>query len=162
VSQRIFNDALFNIIMSAALQLGFWNTTVPVNITNIQEVYSFVSPPDAHNPVPDMSPLIEPLPWSGAEFTLRLNGVFRNRRRLPPDPDDHTTGSKTLENVAAAGCLGGDENVPENLKRMRIRFGELVWNSRVDEDGDRGAVKRAGFGTDDEVLPLRSGIAYGA
>ena len=37
-----------------------------------------------------------------------------------------TMGSKDLEKAAAARYLIGNKNVPEGLKKMRIRFGELV------------------------------------
>lgn len=144
--------------MSAALQLGFWYTTVPVNITNIQEVYSFISPKTLI--IPYLTCLLLSIPFLCLGLnSLRLNGVSAIEGGFLQILMT-TTGSKALEKAAAGGCLGGDENVPENLKRMRIRFGELVW-SRVDEDGDRGVVKRAGFGTDDEVMPLRRAVAYG-
>jgi hypothetical protein len=145
-------------MMSAALQLGFWPTTVPVNITNTHEMYSFVSPKTLIIPYLTCLLLSIPFLYLGLN-SLRLNGASTTEGGFLQILMT-TTGSKTLKKAAAGGCLGGDENVPENLKRMRIRFGELV-ESRVDEDGDRGAVKRAGFGIDGEVMPLRRGIAYG-
>jgi hypothetical protein len=145
-------------MMSAALQLGFWHTTVPVNITNTHEMYSFVSPKTLIIPYLTCLLLSIPFLYLGLN-NLRLNGASATEGGFLQILMT-TTGSKTLKKAATGGCLGGDENVPENLKRMRIRFGELV-ESRVDEDGDRGAVKRAGFGIDGEVMPLRRGIAYG-
>lgn len=144
--------------MSAVLQLGFWHTTVPVNITNIHEVYSFVSPKTLIIPYLTCLLLSIPFLYLGLN-SLRLNGVSAMEGGFLQILMT-TTGSKTLEKAAMGGCLGGDENVPENLKSMRIRFGELVWSRDV-EDGDGGAVKRAGFGTDDEVMPLRRGVTYG-
>jgi hypothetical protein len=37
-----------------------------------------------------------------------------------------TTGRTVIEDAAGAGCMGGEENVPKELKKMRVRFGEMV------------------------------------
>jgi len=66
-----------------------------------------------------------------------------------------TTGSKTLERAAAGGCIGGEENVPQDLKEIEVRFGEFVGT------GDGGEVRLAGFGTAGEVVALRRGVVYG-
>ncbi|KAF2805763.1 uncharacterized protein BDZ99DRAFT_466680 [Mytilinidion resinicola] len=158
ISQDILNDALFNLIMSAALQLGFWNTTVPVDTTSTHQAYSFASHRTLILPYLTCLLLSIPFLYFGLN-SVRLNGVSATQGGFVQILMT-TTGSKTLEQAAAAGCLGGDENVPEYLKTMRIRFGELVW-SETDRDGDGGAVRRAGFGTDDEVVPLRRDVVYG-
>ncbi|KAF2502749.1 hypothetical protein BU16DRAFT_498544 [Lophium mytilinum] len=158
VSQDILNDALFNVTMSAALQLGFWNTTVPVETTHTQQVYSFVSPRTLIVPYLTCLLLSIPFLYLGMN-SVRLNGVTAMQGGFLQILMT-TTGSKILEQAAAAGCLGGEENVPEDLKAMEIRFGELIC-SETDTEGDGGAVKRAGFGTDDEVVPLTRGVAYG-
>lgn len=67
-----------------------------------------------------------------------------------------TTGSERLMREAAVGCLGGDTNTPKAFKDLEIRFGELV------ERGDRNNdVRRAGFGTSEEIVPLTRGERYG-
>ncbi len=66
-----------------------------------------------------------------------------------------STGSAVLDRAAAGGCLGGNESTPEELKEMKIRFGEFIG---CDEPG---TIKRAGFGTDGEVVPLKKGENYG-
>ena len=67
-----------------------------------------------------------------------------------------TTASQRLNEAAAAGCLGGEGNIPGHLKERRVLFGELVGY------GQGEPVRRAGFGFEDEVMPLRKGARYGA
>tara|TARA_R110002060_G_scaffold43678_1_gene55028 strand:+ start:998 stop:1162 length:165 start_codon:yes stop_codon:yes gene_type:complete len=50
--------------------------------------------------------------------------------------------------------LGGEENVPEDIKDVRIKFGEVF----DDRSGLPTGV--AGFGIHDEVLPLVKGKTY--
>ena len=59
-----------------------------------------------------------------------------------------------LDEAAMKGCLGGPENVPEELSNLKVRFGEL-------ESSGHGDVRRAGFGTVEEVVPLMKGQSYG-
>ena len=57
-----------------------------------------------------------------------------------------TTGSAALNKAAAGSCLGGSENVSEELKELRIRFGELIEGEREpDQEGTR-RLRRACFG----------------
>lgn len=65
-----------------------------------------------------------------------------------------TTGSAVLDRAAAGGCLGGNESVPTELKELRVRFGEIMGR-----EGE--VVRRAGFGVEGEVGPLRKGERYG-
>jgi hypothetical protein len=37
-----------------------------------------------------------------------------------------STGSAILDKAAAGGCLGGNESMPQELKDLRIRFGEFI------------------------------------
>jgi len=66
-----------------------------------------------------------------------------------------STGSAILDRAAAGGCLGGNESFPQELKDLKIRFGEFIGRD------DPGMVKRAGFGVDSEVTELRKGTSYG-
>lgn len=65
-----------------------------------------------------------------------------------------TTGSKALEQATAVSCLRGDENVPEELKGMKLRFGGL-------NGFNEATSRRAGFGTEDEVESLGRSVDYG-
>ena len=47
--------------------------------------------------------------------------------------------------------------MPKELQDLKIRFGELIG---VGDDG-KGGTRRAGFGTEDEVVPLSRGTRYG-
>jgi hypothetical protein len=62
-----------------------------------------------------------------------------------------TKGSRAVDEAAWAGSLGGDNNVPRELKELVVRFGELR---------DRDSL-RAGFGVADEVCDLDKGRNYG-
>ncbi len=66
-----------------------------------------------------------------------------------------STGSATLDRAAAGGCLGGNESMPKELKDLEIRYGEFLGRD------DPGRIKRAGFGVEGEVIPLRKGTNYG-
>ena len=61
------------------------------------------------------------------------------------------TGSNALRDAAAAGCLGGNQNIPQKLSDMEVVYGELI------EDKKGGGVRRATFGVKDEIVPLRKG-----
>jgi hypothetical protein len=37
-----------------------------------------------------------------------------------------TTGRTVTADAAGTGCMGGEENVPKELKKVRVRFGEMV------------------------------------
>jgi hypothetical protein len=66
-----------------------------------------------------------------------------------------STGSAALDNAAAGGCLGGGESVAQELKDLKIRFGEIIARD------EPGKVKRAGFGVESEINPLQKGTKYG-
>jgi len=66
-----------------------------------------------------------------------------------------STGSSLLDQAAAGGCLGGTESMPKELQDLKIRFGEFIGRE------EPGGVKRAGFGTESEVIALRKGARYG-
>jgi hypothetical protein len=42
-----------------------------------------------------------------------------------------TTGQTKIEDVVGAGCLGGEEDVPNEMKRIRVRFGEMVESESI-------------------------------
>ncbi|KAL3257833.1 hypothetical protein ABHI18_006503 [Aspergillus niger] len=59
-----------------------------------------------------------------------------------------TRASARLDDLAAKGCLGGRENVPDELRNLKVMFGEIQG-----KDG----VRMAGLGSVDEVIPLKRG-----
>jgi hypothetical protein len=66
-----------------------------------------------------------------------------------------STGSAILDTAAAGGCLGGNESAPQELKDLKIKFGEFIGRK------DPGRIKPAGFGADSEVVLLKKGDDYG-
>ncbi|TVY85770.1 hypothetical protein LAWI1_G008961, partial [Lachnellula willkommii] len=156
ITQDMINEALANITLSTMYTLPIWNTTVEAKTTTYINIYSLTSPLNLYLPYALCLALAIPFLLLGAN-SLRLNGV--------PAIDGGfvqilatTTGNRGLENAAAGGCLGGSENTPRELMDMKIRFGELVGQHG---EVDKGGVKRAGFGTEGEVVSLRKRTVYG-
>lgn len=57
--------------------------------------------------------------------------------------------SARLESETSVACLGGSENIPEKLKTLKVKFGELI-----DKEYCQGeVVRRAEFGTEEEIVP---------
>lgn len=69
-----------------------------------------------------------------------------------------TTGSPTLTELAVGGCLGGDNNVPKELKELKIKYGDITRS----EGGIEPTVRHAGFGVEGEVTNLRRRAVYGS
>ncbi|PWY96004.1 hypothetical protein BO94DRAFT_530727 [Aspergillus sclerotioniger CBS 115572] len=59
-----------------------------------------------------------------------------------------TRASTRLDDLAAKGCLGGRENVPDDLRNLKVMFGEIR---------GRDGVRMAGLGSAEEVVPLKRG-----
>jgi hypothetical protein len=137
--------------MNAALQLNYWNKTVTMTATDYFNVYSFAKKQQLI--IPYVACLLASAPFLVLGIvSLRQNGVSAIQGGFLQILMT-TIGSMTLRRAADGSSLGGEENVPEELKRLRLRFGELVGGSEV-------GVRRAGFGTEDEVVPLRQGVSY--
>lgn len=64
-----------------------------------------------------------------------------------------------MNKAAAAGFLGGRENIAEDLKEIRIRFGEPSVHN--DTDCQQHTPTKAGPGIYEEVEGLRKGKYYG-
>jgi hypothetical protein len=156
MTEDILNEALFNLTMSAAIYLGNWPETVQVEVNNTHNIYSFEGKLQFFLPYGLCLILALPLLYLGLQ-SLHHNGVsamdggFLQLLMT-------TSGSRTLDKAIAGGCIGGEENVSESLKELKVRFGEFT-ASDADAAGTR--VARAGFGTEDEVGPLRRRVLYG-
>jgi hypothetical protein len=57
-----------------------------------------------------------------------------------------TAGSNAIRQTTRTGSLRGDETVSEVLQHLEVRFGEFI--------NTTGGGRRAGLGTEDEVVPL--------
>ncbi|VUC28221.1 unnamed protein product [Clonostachys rosea] len=160
VSEDLLNDALFNTTMNAAFQLGYWEEAVDSRTSTFRQFYSFASPKTILIPYLLCLALSLPFLYLGLR-SLRSNGVSAIDGGLMQILMT-STGSRTLNEAAANGCLGGEENIPEDFKNMKIRFGELVSSASDDEQDNPRQIRRAGFGVDSEVIPLKRGVFYGA
>ncbi|KAE9373328.1 hypothetical protein N431DRAFT_338567 [Stipitochalara longipes BDJ] len=154
VTPSLLNDFLLNITMSAITDFGWWSAnSTPVTQWETITVFSFSKPMNLI--IPYFFSLFLAIPILGIGFlALKSNGVAAIDGGFTQLVTT-STGSKTLEKVAAGGCLGGNENVPVGLKELKVRFGELVG------DSNGGLVRRAGFGTENETRPLVKGALYG-
>jgi hypothetical protein len=152
VNQTTLNDQLINITMSVMMAYNQWSAQVNATVVDSVNVYSFSQPLVLI--LPYFISLAVALPFMILGFTALLrNGVSATDGGFMQIIAT-STGSAVLDRAAAGGCLGGDENAPRELRELKIRFGEFVGR------GDAG-VKRAGFGVDGEVKPLRKGAQYG-
>ena len=132
---------------------GTWNTTANATILNIINIYTFSKPLNLLLPYFLTLGLALPFIIVGA-LALHKNGVSAMDGSFMQILTT-STGSAVLDRAAAGGCLGGDESVPEELKNLRIRFGEFLGRD------EPGKVKRAGFGIESEVVALQKGAKYG-
>ncbi|KAM0429978.1 hypothetical protein ACHAPT_005984 [Fusarium lateritium] len=154
ISANILNEALANVTISALHAFQWWNTTANVTMSTSRNFYSFSNPLNFYVPYGVALLVVLPFLVSGI-IALKRNGVSAMEGSFLQAVMT-TTASQRLNEAAAAGCLGGEENIPGHLKERRILFGELVGY------GQGEPVRRAGFGFEDEVVPLRKGARYGA
>ncbi|KAH6892480.1 hypothetical protein B0T10DRAFT_560066 [Thelonectria olida] len=162
VSADLLNEALANVTMSIFSTLSLWNTTVKATRATSRNFYSFSNP--IYLFVPYGVSLIVALPF------LVLGIVALCQNGVPAMEGGWlqilmtTTASQKLNKAAAGGCLGGEDNIPKALKKMRVRFGELVKSEENGSERESGAeprVHRAGFGLADEIIPLKKRGRYG-
>lgn len=64
-------------------------------------------------------------------FALRHNGVSAIDGGFLQVLMTAATGDTAIERAAKSGCFGGKENIPEQLERLRVRFGELIAADRA-------------------------------
>lgn len=63
-----------------------------------------------------------------------------------------THGDGTLNRMAREACLGGNESMSAELKKLRVRYGEI--------SGGDSRLSFVAFGTEDETSPLVKGRVY--
>jgi hypothetical protein len=132
---------------------GTWNTAVNATQINTITVYAFSSPLNLI--LPYFASLVIALPFLALGFwALWRNGVSAIDSSFLQILMT-TTGSAVLDRTAAGGCLGGDESAPQELKDLKVRFGEII------DRKEDGRIKRAGFGVEDEITTLTRGDPYG-
>ncbi|RJE24584.1 hypothetical protein PHISCL_03062 [Aspergillus sclerotialis] len=178
VSEPKLNSMLLNITLSVIGRYNLWST--PANVTqheNRQE-YSFSRP---------LALILAYFLTLGVTLPFLVLGVWALRANGVPATDHSflqilmtTRGSPTVDCLAAGGCLGGDHNVPRDLKELPVQFGELVggdvgsssglrertFTGKTDVQSDKGEtpgreLRLASFGTLAEVTSLVRGRSYG-
>lgn len=156
ITEESLNKLLANFTLSIIPYLGLWNDTVNITRHISQNVYSFSQPINLLIPYSLSLVLAFPCILLGT-FALVQNGIPANDGGFIQILST-TTGSPALQIAAAGNCLAGDGRPSEHLRNLKVRYGELV-GLRTRVGGT--VVRRAGFGTEGEVLPLKKGEKYG-
>ena len=155
VTQDILNEMLQNITLSAMNELGYWTTEVNATTSTLRNVYSFSNKLNLILPYYLSLAISLPLLVIGS-ILLYCNGVSATDGGFLQILTT-TSNSKALHNAASIGALGGEENVPERLKDLKVRYGELV-----DDNSELNDLRRrVGFGIGNEVVPIQKGARYG-
>lgn len=140
---------LINATLSIITSYGQWNTTANVTVETFVSTYNFSSPINLI--LPYFLCLLVALPFILLSLhALHNNGFSTNESGFIQLIT--TARSASLERVAS-GRLGSA--IPQNLKDLKIRFGELVHRQdKVQRYHGVKLARRVGFGTEDETLPL--------
>jgi hypothetical protein len=152
------NQALFNLTLAIGYQIGYWNISTMISTTQMVNKYTFAAPLNFYIPYGVLLILSIPI------LVLAMISLYRNG--VPAKDGGFlqvlmtTRGNKDLDKLAAAGCLGGPNNVPKTLKDMELRFGALV-SGESESAGEVDGIVRAGFGGRGKVQPLQQNIRYG-
>jgi hypothetical protein len=126
--QRLLNEALANITISS-LALNKHFESVNGTSTRVFNVYHFENRLSFYLPYGLCLLFTLPVLVLGL-LALHHNGVTAIDGGFVQLLMT-TTGQTKIEDAIGAGCLGGEENIPNELKRMRVRFGEMVGNERL-------------------------------
>ena len=158
ITPELLNEALFNITTTFAnSDSNYFRQQVVSKRTTYLPTYSFSQPLNL------LLPYFIPLIISSVivlytiytiTYTCPLSAMGGFTQILMT-----TAGSKKVSEVAIGGCLGGNDNIPAQLKSLRVRFGDVTSPSG---DGSGEMVRQAAFGVEGEVSPLTVGKRYGA
>jgi len=143
VNGDTLNEMLQNVTLSLMNNFGIWTREVEATQSTLRNVYSFSNKLNLLLPYYVTLLVALPLLVIGG-WSMRENGVTATDGGFLQILTT-TSRSEQLRQAAAAGSLGGEENVPEELKELKIMFGKLIGDK-----GDRGV----GFGVADEVVRI--------
>ncbi|KAF2668702.1 hypothetical protein BT63DRAFT_456342 [Microthyrium microscopicum] len=153
VSPQTLNEALANFTFNMMFQRNQWKTNVLANVTTTINIYSFGK--GMNLLLPYFLALAVAVPF----LILGTISLYKNEVSAVDggflQTIMTTTKSQKLHDAAAGGCLGGLENVPQELLNLKVKFGELT-SVRSDN-----GVRRAGLSTEDEIIPLDRNAIYG-
>lgn len=132
-SPSLLNEALANITISA-ISLNKWHDLVNASATRAFNVYRFEHYLSFYLPYGLSLLFMLPVALVGLRAlqhndVTAIDGGFVQILMT-------TTGRTEIENAAVKGCLGGEENIPKALKKLKIRFGELVVEEEHSVRGD--------------------------
>jgi hypothetical protein len=156
IDQDILDEMLQNITLSLMNTFPLWSTEVNVTQTIFRNVYSFSNKLNLLLPYYVSLAVALPLLALGG-LSLYQNGVSATDGGFLQIVTTTST-SKALHAAASEGALGGQENVPEELRDLKIRYGELING----EEESKAVTRRVGFGVEDEVVPIQKGVTYGS
>lgn len=160
VTEQKLNDLLLNVTLSAISAYGLWNTTTNVSIDSSTTIYRFSKPENLL--LPYGLSLLVAFPFILLGFwALKENGVSAIDGGFI-QLISTSAGSSALRKEAVKGCLGGEENIPQSLKDLEIRFGDMRNKSKYEVGENGREVRKAGFGTQSEILPLNKKADYGS
>ncbi|KAF2750250.1 hypothetical protein M011DRAFT_465029 [Sporormia fimetaria CBS 119925] len=157
ISEDSLNELLFNITISA-LTLNTWSDKVEVTHTEYVLVYQFIA--GLHFIIPYALCLALALVFVAMSLTvLHLNGVPASDGFLQVFMT--TRGNTSMSRAVGKGCIGGRHNAPEELLSMKVRFGELDESASSQRELSKTElIRRVGFGSVEETVPLKRGVAY--
>jgi len=141
ITEARLNEVLANITF-AALSLNTWRDTVKGTEDRIFNAYNFEHRTNFFLPYGlcllfTVPAIVIGLLALQQNNTTAIDGGFLQILMT-------TTGRTKLEEIASEGCLGGQENVPPELEKLKVRFGELIL------DDDRQETSRSSM-PDDRV-----------
>jgi hypothetical protein len=147
IAVDLLNDVLTNITLSA-FSLGTWWDMVPVTTTRYHSTYSFAGPLN----------LI--LPYSiclSAAIVFAVIAICSLWQNGIPAADGGflqimmaTRGNTAMEKLVLQERLLGVDSISEELKKLEVRYGELVTEEALEIEG-----KKMEFGTMEETVSLR-------
>ncbi|KAF2819631.1 hypothetical protein CC86DRAFT_430414, partial [Ophiobolus disseminans] len=133
LNESLLNEALANITISA-LTLNTYYGLVRGSSSRVFNVYHFEKRLSFYLPYGLSLLFALPILVLGL-LALRYNGVAAIDGGFVQILMT-TTGRTELEEAAIKGCLGGEENIPKELKKLKVRFGEMhTDDQRGKEDG---------------------------
>jgi hypothetical protein len=149
ITEDLLNNVLTTITLSA-MSLGLWWNMVPVTVTRYSSKYSFANPLNLILPY-SIFLTAATICAVIAIWSLWENGV--------PVADGGflqimiaTRGNTEMDRVLLQERLSAIDDMSEELKTLKIRYGELVTEEIPGVEG-----RHLGFGTAEETLSLRRG-----